>query len=321
MISKAITSFLVACACGHAVVSAGIVAVIPAFKATYPAGKIGGSSAMGLPANYISIPPADEYYLDYEVSFDPGWEWVRGGKLPGLVGGSHTSGCNDIVPNGWSARFMWRAAGLGQVYLYHQDRKSGCGDEFDFPGPGNFSAAKPNRITEHVVINTPGQKNGVVEAWFNGAKVVSLTNIQLRGNVAANTARIDQVSLQTFYGGSTTAWAPSKNTQSSFKGFVVRTDLPDFTRPFSLGQTGLEKAYRAGDTGADRSFTFTYLGSGSMPELPRGAAGQRLSVFDLHGRLLRILIWNESGSNWKGWTEGQRPSRPGILMARIATEP
>lgn len=142
--------------CGTRQVSADVVATIPGFKATYPAGKIGGS---------------------------------------------HTSGCKSIVADGWSARFMCRPNGLGQVYLYHQNRKSGCGDEYDFPAPGNYSLGKPNRITERVVLNTPGQNNGV--------KKVSLTGVQLRGKVAANVARIDNVSLQTFYGGGTMPEIPA----------------------------------------------------------------------------------------------------------------
>src|SRR4051812_43839168 len=78
--------------------SANVLQTIPAFEATYPAGKIGGSSSLGLPAAYVSIPPAKEYYLDYEVMFESDWDWVKGGKLPGLVGGTHTSGCAAIVP-------------------------------------------------------------------------------------------------------------------------------------------------------------------------------------------------------------------------------
>src|SRR5882724_11055636 len=64
--------------------SAQVVASIPGFAVTYPAGKIGGKSEVGIPAMYIPIPPAKEYYLDYEVFFDSGWVWVKGGKLPGL---------------------------------------------------------------------------------------------------------------------------------------------------------------------------------------------------------------------------------------------
>src|SRR5882762_6666039 len=86
---------------------AQVLATIDALRATYPAGQIGGSSTTGIPSDYVKIPAANEYYLDYEVNFESGWAWVKGGKLPGLVGGTHTSGCAPIVQDGWSARFMW----------------------------------------------------------------------------------------------------------------------------------------------------------------------------------------------------------------------
>jgi len=116
--------------CLGAVASAQVVATIPGFAVTYPTGLIGGKSEVGIPAQFIPIPPATEYYLDYEVAFDSGWAWVKGGKLPGLVGGSHTSGCAAITPDGWSARFMWRTGGQGEVYLYDQNRKNSCGERF-----------------------------------------------------------------------------------------------------------------------------------------------------------------------------------------------
>jgi hypothetical protein len=35
----------------------------------------------------------DELYLAYRVRFAVGFDFVRGGKLPGLVGGTHPTGC------------------------------------------------------------------------------------------------------------------------------------------------------------------------------------------------------------------------------------
>ena len=84
--------------------TAQVVAAIPGFAVTYPAGKIGGKSEVGIPAMYIPIPPAKEYYLDYEVFFDSGWVWVKGGKLPGLVGGSPGQG-----RAGWSTSRIARS--------------------------------------------------------------------------------------------------------------------------------------------------------------------------------------------------------------------
>jgi hypothetical protein len=221
---------------------AGVTFSIDGFNATYPAGKVVFGPEIGFPADWIKIPqPGKEYYLDYEVWFENDWEWVKGGKLPGLVGGSHTSGCDAIVPDGWSARFMWRAGGQGEVYLYNQNRKSGCGDDYNFSNPGLFVKNAWNRITEHVVINTPGVKDGLVEAWYNGRKAVTIPNVQLRGKVAQDVALIDAVSLQTFYGGHDLSWIPSHTTHARFSALYVRNDLPDFSQPFEAA-SGLHAA-------------------------------------------------------------------------------
>jgi hypothetical protein len=259
-----LSAILALCAVGH-VAEGKVVSAIKGWDMAYPAGMIGGGTPV--PKSFVSVPPAKEYYLDYQVWFESDWQWVKGGKLPGLVGGSHTSGCADIVPNGWSARFMWRGGGVGQVYLYHQDRKNACGDEFDFPGPALFAIGKWNRITERVVINAPGQADGLVEAWLNGKKMLSLPNLKLRGSVAADVALVDQVSLQTFYGGSSADWAPSVTTHARFSSFYVRDDLPDFSLGFDQGNvSGL-------------------VAAPFRPVVPY--PGMRLDIFDAGGKSLR----------------------------------
>jgi hypothetical protein len=198
----------------------------------YPAGKIGGSSATGLPAQYVAIPPAKEYWLDYQVWFENDFQWVKGGKLPGLVGGAHTSGCDPIVANGWSARFMWHENGGGHFYYYHQNRASNCGDTRNFSNGLAFKKNAWNRITERVVVNAIGQSNGLAQAWLNGQKIIDVGGIKWRGSVGENVALIDNVSLQTFYGGSTNDWAPSTTTHARFSNYIVRTESPDLAAPF-----------------------------------------------------------------------------------------
>jgi hypothetical protein len=64
------------------------------------------------------------YYrrLKYSVYFPDNFDWVHGGKLPGLHGGNmHCTGDSD-KPNGrncFSTRLMWREGGAGYVTLLH----------------------------------------------------------------------------------------------------------------------------------------------------------------------------------------------------------
>lgn len=300
-------------------IPAQVVSVIPGFSVTYPAGLIGGSSAKGVPKAFVDIPPAKEYYLDYEVQFDNAWDWVKGGKLPGLVGGSHTSGCADIVPDGWSARFMWRANGEAEIYYYHQDRISGCGDEDRFANARAFKKGVWNRITERVVVNTPGVADGIAEAWLNGEKVASMTKIKWRGNVGAAVALVDQVSLQTFYGGSTMDWAPPVDTKSKFSSLVVRHDLPNFSLPFDPGSS-LRPA--KGGTGMNvraQGSALTYLGGRTVPALTGAAGDSRAYLFDLGGNRVAGLARGEGGWNWDS-ESASRPLKGGVYLVRYVTE-
>jgi hypothetical protein len=148
------------------------------------------------------------------------------------VGGKHTTGCDEIVPDGWSARFMWHEQGQVDLYLYHQDRRSGCGDTYRSNPPSGFARNRWCRITERVVVNTPGARDGLVEVWYDGRKSLSLPQARLRGNVGAGVALVDAISLQTFYGGDSRSWAPPHATHAAFAGFHLLDSLPDFSVPF-----------------------------------------------------------------------------------------
>ena len=56
--------------------------------------------------------------LEYEIAFDETFDWVKGGKLPGLRGGLDSTGCSGgNEPAGdacFSTRLMWRKGGEGE---------------------------------------------------------------------------------------------------------------------------------------------------------------------------------------------------------------
>lgn len=294
---------------------AGVVSVINGYSVTYPGNKFGVDVVSGVPTSYVKIPAAKEYWLDYQVWFENDWQWVKGGKLPGLVGGSHTSGCKDIVPDGWSARFMWHENGGGHFYYYHQNRQSGCGDTRDFSGGMAFKKMAWNRITEHVIVNEIGKSDGSAQAWLNGVKVTEMSGIKWRGSVGANTALIDNVSLQTFYGGSTSDWSPSQTTHSRFSALIVTNAMPDLSKPFEVPTAlGAPLSEAVGWRDGQR-MAVTYLGNGVLAPIPAGAEGARIVLADLRGRSAGELSWD--GTRWF-WTGGTAPvsMRAGVLMAR-----
>jgi hypothetical protein len=95
----------------------------PVLQVTYPAGSYrldtGGAQIYSLWNS--SSTPFQTMLLSYEVAFDSGFNWVMGGKLPGLRGGI-ARGCSggrqaDGV-NCFTSRTMWRTNGTGEGMLF-----------------------------------------------------------------------------------------------------------------------------------------------------------------------------------------------------------
>jgi hypothetical protein len=74
----------------------------------------GGSQFYASP---LDISRARSVTLEYKVFFPGDFEWVKGGKLPGLYG--ERTGCSggDPALDCFSTRLMWRAGGAGELYL------------------------------------------------------------------------------------------------------------------------------------------------------------------------------------------------------------
>jgi hypothetical protein len=89
---------------------------------TYPQGSFshdtGGAQWINL-WNTTDGSSFDSMLLSYELAFDSSFNWVKGGKLPGLRGGLEGTGCSggDNTPTGkdcFSSRLMWRKNGGGE---------------------------------------------------------------------------------------------------------------------------------------------------------------------------------------------------------------
>ena len=115
---------------------------------------------------------------------------------------------------------MWREDGILENYVYHASQRNFYGDDefWDVSAePGVW-----HRVQHRVVLNTPGQKNGILEAWFDGTKVLSLQNLEYR---KTNTIGINLFYFSTFFGGNDASWAPSTDQVMNFDNFVLSTSL------------------------------------------------------------------------------------------------
>jgi len=193
-----------------------------ALRITYPAGAVGPGEGGG--QFVVALPPSEEFWLSYRLKFGEGFDFVLGGKLPGLTsgGGKYTGGAMPKDGDGWSARYMWRKGGKAVIYLYYADMPGPWGDDLDLDG-ATFLRGKWHQLTQHIRVNTPGQANGVLDVWFDGRKALSRSNIRFR---VGEKGWIDSLYFSTFHGGHTKEWAPGVDSFAFFDDFSVSKEPP-----------------------------------------------------------------------------------------------
>lgn len=199
----------------------------PVLQVFYPARSASGSVArayhvpQGGAQVFLLLPggPVDAATLRYCVRFPTGFDFVKGGKLPGLFGGTVVSGLQ--IPDGsdgWSTRFMWRAGGAGEVYAYlptsvRTGTSLGRGDWYFVPGQWQC-------VTQTVRLNTPGRSDGSVVVDVGGRIVYRNDALEFR---SVPTLRINGLFFSTFFGGGDPSWATPRDQYADFADFSVTT--------------------------------------------------------------------------------------------------
>jgi hypothetical protein len=193
-------------------------------RISYPAGSASRSAGGpdGGTQAYLHLPgnPIDTLDLTYQLRFPPDFDFVKGGKLPGLYGGTVTSG--QHIPdgtNGFSTRYMWRAHGDGEVYAYlptsHEHGTSlgrGC---------WTFTPGRWTTIRQHTQLNTPGHTDGRITIWQDDRQVLDQTGLEFR---TTDQLHIDGLFFSTFFGGDDTTWASPTDQYADFAEFTLSTE-------------------------------------------------------------------------------------------------
>jgi len=216
-----------------------------AMQAHYPKGSwtpanspAGGLSFYAPGPSDVDLTTAKEATLGYSVFFGDGFEFNKGGKLPGLYGGNSAS--EAISCSGgrrddgcFSARLMWRTGGLGELYTYLPPSFSAnkavcdvapmstCNDVYGASvgrGSFNWKAGSWNTVSQRVRLNDVGKSNGELELFANGKSVINVGGLVLRN---ADSGRIQGIQMQTFFGGSTNDWASPRDQDTYFADFSV----------------------------------------------------------------------------------------------------
>lgn len=189
-------------------------------RVTYPAGQFGPGNG-GVQFMVALGGPHEELFFSYRVRFSEGFDFVKGGKLPGLVGGSSPTGCAPKT-DGFSARNMWRSGGSAVQYVYYPDQPNNCGDDIAYRTEGAAVAFAPgtwHTVEHRLVMNTPGESDGLLEAWVDGELVVQRLDMAWRG--AGANFGIDRLYFSTFFGGGDSSWAPATAQVIDFDDLVA----------------------------------------------------------------------------------------------------
>ena len=151
-----------------------------------------------------AIGDRETVYLSYWVRFSAGFEWGRGGKLPGLMTHEHGSiaGCEQPDgTGGFSTRYTWGRDGAIRLYPYvppqpgYRPSPRGCARARALD-----ATLEPGRwinLVQMVRLNTPGRADGAIRAWVDGEPAGELRGVRFRDVPFG----IEGILFATFYGG------------------------------------------------------------------------------------------------------------------------
>lgn len=207
-------------------------------RVSYPAGCLGPGGTGGAPAcgaQWKSRFPGarDTLMARYRIFFPHGFEWTKGGKLPGLCGSKCNTGGNPPTgSDGWSARIMWRASAQLTMYLYHPGQSGTYGTDLVWKDSTGKALAVPtgrwHELVTRICLNTPGKdgapglSDGRVQAWFDGHPAIDTSGLRFRDR---DTMHIDQFYFSTFFGGSTSDFSPAHDNRIFFDDFLVADSI------------------------------------------------------------------------------------------------
>lgn len=167
----------------------------------------------------LNLAPQDALRLSYYVRFSDDFDFVKGGKLPGLFGGDSQSGGDEADgTNGFSTRFMWRKNGAGELYAYlPTSKKKEYGSSIG-RGQWQFKPGVWYRLEQEVILNQPGLADGRVRVWLDGQQVLNKTGLTFR---STDQLKINGIFFSTFFGGNDKSWATPRDVHVDFANFAV----------------------------------------------------------------------------------------------------
>ncbi|CDH49252.1 polysaccharide lyase family 14 protein [Lichtheimia corymbifera JMRC:FSU:9682] len=190
-------------------------------------GAIGGCEFNAYP--FGESASFDSALLSYQVAFDDGFDWVQGGKLPGIFGGGDDEKCSGgdkaDGSNCFSLRLMWREDGEGEAYAYIPDdeicdskqNNVTCIDGFGISfsrGAIKFNTNEWTKMEIYVKMNDASDSNGELKVWQDDSLLIDASNIKYR---TTDQLGVSSLMFSTFFGGGSKEYASSTDTSTYYK--------------------------------------------------------------------------------------------------------
>lgn len=199
----------------------------------YPAGTVGpGENGVQFPLLFRRWQGMEDNFsnlsLAYCLKFKKGFDFGKGGKLPGLMGGdkswTRSGGEQPDGTDGWTLRYMWRKGGEAVIYAYLPPSANGRYGNItwgqDIPLARTFIPGQWHCLRQRVTVNDIGQENGQLQVWFDGEQVLDLNDITYR-TIDNSAGKIGGVYFSTFHGGHSPDWAPRHDSQLLINGLTL----------------------------------------------------------------------------------------------------
>ncbi len=193
--------------------------------------KLPETYGQGMKAN-IDVSNTFGYQLYFDVKFQSGFDFSRGGKLGfGYAIGRGVTGGNSIDATenheGGSFRIMWYTNNGGSTYLfpyiYHADMPGTYGNELLNTNQFNITDNTNYRVRLTIKSNSAGNANdgyGKMEVSTNyGTNYTTVwedSNMRWSGSTSEWKRKITNIYFSTFRGGGNSDWSGSLGTQSIY---------------------------------------------------------------------------------------------------------
>lgn len=157
--------------------------------------------------------------LTYDVFLPQDFEFGPGGSLPGLFGGPVDEHPQQPGRSGFSAPYRWQDDAKAAVRTVTTEHPQGTSIAID-PDRFKLERGRWTRLEQEVVLNTPGNRDGILRVWVNGALRLDRAKLTLR---ADDKTVFSGVAADVHYGRSDLSWAAApKDTSVLLSPFELR---------------------------------------------------------------------------------------------------